>query len=366
MSNLLPGIFSRKWKDGFHVAYLSPDRESKWYYCTADQCHARERPLKIKDPLLLVLSADLFFCARFAPGGKNSNMARKAARMQAAHFFPHQNQNQESFLCYSNVEDILVVFARQQFQDLLRQELELVQKADLVTAAPIMAWKMYFPQEPFIWQESGIVCSVSEQGFSYGISSPQSSSSEELPGLSWEDLLTDFARREPAQHSLRIPVHSALPSSGSSRRYIWYASAVSLAALLFIGGQAIRLQKTQAKLNQAQQKIEAKYREILGPDPGNDPYGRLLYLAEQSRSTSEQGLNMLDLLRFMSGNVPENFLLQSISFSGDTGTIKCLVADYDQLETMLNKLKAYHKLKFSLFRASNVDQGVEAILRIEA
>ncbi len=54
--------------------------------------------------------------------------------------------------------------------------------------------------------------------------------------------------------------------------------------MLFISGQYHRWQQSQVQADEWRNKLKETYVSALGPNPGSDPYGKILYKLDQLKA----------------------------------------------------------------------------------
>ena len=145
------------------------------------------------------------------------------------------------------------------------------------------------------------------------------------------------------------------------------AVLVTIIGLLFISGQYRRWQISKDKAHEWREKLREVYVTALGPNPGSDPYGKILYKLDQLKNGGNQGngVDVLGLLAVLSESAPVGIEIEGINLGADSGNIRAKVASYEEIDSMMEKLAASTTFNFVLEQANNIEGGVSISLRAE-
>lgn len=153
----------------------------------------------------------------------------------------------------------------------------------------------------------------------------------------------------------------------SYKPYLFSALMVTLLGLFFITGQYHRWKQSQDAADMWRQKLQEVYVSALGPNPGSDPYGKILYKLDQLKSGGGDGggVDVLGLLSVLSQSAPVGIEIESLNLGSDSGNIRGKIGSYEEVDAMMEKLAASPLFNFVLEQATNEDDGISISLRAE-
>jgi len=97
---------------------------------------------------------------------------------------------------------------------------------------------------------------------------------------------------------------------------------------------------------------------------GDDPFGRLLFHHGQMQRPNRSGPDTLAILGRLSVAAPPDFHVESFSLGQNSGILRARLADYDQLETLIQSLDSQEAPHFDLDQASSADEEIVFTLRV--
>ena len=327
-------------------------------------------------PVILLLPDRFFFY--FQPEGlqaMNSRSLRKAALLQMRHYFP-AGKATDIGIFPSGKGAILGYFTKPELKDFLEEHAELAGQANIITTSFILTHEAALTGDVDVWSwrggegeralyaegqlfffrgdEEEVRSRMTRQGLAPDAASP----------LLLGEVLTDIWRRNRSWSSYKLPIKAQRTGDARLPHLTRTAVAATLVGFLFIMGQGWRLSDANTQLAAQEEAIRAVYKEVLGPKPGNDPYGRLLYAVDKLQSRSTSGIDVLEVLEDLSRNAPPDLYVESMSTGSDSGTIMGILDDYDTLEKLLEALKSQARYSYTLEQATNTKTGIRITLKI--
>lgn len=315
-----------------------------------------------------------FFQPKGSEGG--GKKLRAAAEMQMQFLFPRMGGEQERGVLTGSGQNMLGFFSAPGFKAFWEEHKKLLERANVVTTSFVMAWQAAHAlgRQAFSWTTpDGLTALYAQDQLHYfpGDEAECRKRAEELGvqdenlTLSWEDALSALHQGKLVLPRLRLPLmHSGAADTLNARRWGWYFAAVALLGLLFCAGEFMRHHSLRQEANRWDGALVMAYKSILGPNPGNDPYGRLLAQIERLRGSHSQGLPVLRLVAELSENAPEGFTIDNMVLSGDGGTLRARIGSYNELDEMLSRLKDT-EFGYTLEQAVNTNQGILITLRVQ-
>ncbi|MBI9112661.1 hypothetical protein [Maridesulfovibrio ferrireducens] len=363
-----------------HIYILSfTGQEHQWMLFDGTKLSESEEPgPKNKYPVVALLPDPLFFF--FKPSGVNkSRHAKSATLMQMNYSFPEQNGGFKvlrpsggAVLGYTS-HDLL-----SRFTD---QHREVLSKATVLTSEFAVCWRAAVADGLSVWSwkgQSGMRLLASGDALTYFRGGDEEFHNRfdrlKLDGKP-EEIELEKACKVLAEKKIRW-ARLNLYSDGSSKEdksavidfkpFIIAAVLTSLIGILFIVGQYHRWQLSQVAAKEWRGKLQEVYVSALGPAPGSDPYGKILFKLDQLKSGGgNKGVDVIGLLALMSDSSPVGIEIESINLGADSGNIRGKVSTYEELDGMMEKLTASGQFNFVLEQANNVESGISFSLRAE-
>ncbi|CCO23261.1 hypothetical protein [Maridesulfovibrio hydrothermalis] len=354
--------------------------EHQWMLFDGETLSGSQGPAeKNRNPVIALLPDPLFFF--FKPRGvTKSRHAKSATLMQMNYSFPMQDTGFNvlrpsggAVLGYTS-HDLLDRF--------LDRHREVLSKATVLTTDFVVCWRAAISEGLSVWNWKGqggmrILASGDEFTYFRGSEDEFSSRFDRL-GLDGtpEEINLEAACSILNKNKIRwARLNLAAGKKAGSEKgavidykpFIVSAVLVSLIGLLFIVGQFHRWKQSQDKATEWRTKLKDVYVSALGPSPGSDPYGKILYKLDQLKSggTGGGGVDVLGLLAALSQSAPVGIEIEGINLGADSGNIRGKVGSYEELDTMMEKLAANAQFNFILEQANNVDGGISISLRAE-
>ncbi len=353
--------------------------EHQWMMFDGDRLSESEGPAeKNRLPVIALLPDPLFFF--FKPRGVlKSRHAKSATMMQMSYSFPMQEQ--EFKVLRPSGGAVLGYVEHDLLNRFLERHREVLSKATVLTTAFTVCWRAAVAEDLSVWAWKGqgmrILACGEELSYFRGNEDEFKSRFERF-GLDGEPELMDlgkacslFAKKKIRW--ARLNLVNGLRSGTDKSVVIDYkpfaiaAVLVSLIGFLFIAGQYHRWNQSSASADAWRDKLQKVYVEALGPNPGSDPYGKILYKLDQLKSGGGNagGIDVLGLIAVLSESAPVGITIEGFSLGIDSGNIRGRVSSYEELDAMMEKLAANSQFKFVLEQANNVDGGVTISLRAE-
>ncbi len=355
------------------------EQEHQWMLFDGKNLSESEGPdPKNKYPVVALLPDPLFFF--FKPKGVNkSRHAKSATLMQMNYSFPDQNfgfkvlrPSGGAVLGYTS-HDLLDRF--------LETHRDVLGRATVLTSAFTVCWRAAVAEGLSVWSWQGqegmqILASGDELTYFNGGEGEFTSRYDRL-GLDGnpEDMTLEKACKvfedkkiKWARLNLISGTSSVVDKSVSIefKPYIIAAILTTLIGLLFIIGQYHRWGLSQDAAAEWRVKLKEVYVTALGPTPGSDPYGKILFKLDQLKSGGgSKGVDVLGLLSFVSDSSPVGIEIESINLGADSGNIRGKISSYDDLDGMMEKLSSSGEYHFVLEQATNAPDGIIFSLRAE-
>lgn len=344
---------------------------ARWRLCTSQGMTDTEASSPGRIPVLALLPDRFFFCHLSADlqGGKRRRL-RQAEQLRLGHIFPEPEASEQTMVLDTG-NHILGCIRGSGLDDLIQDNLDLLTRCSAVTTPLILSlalqsihgrssWTLHIPGDPLIH--------VQETGLEYIRATPGQSDSAPEPDqnrasvLGLEELMRCLCRKPGSWKGFSLPLQELEKSRQKSFFVLKAAAVLFLAGLLFCAGDLFRLHRTGRTAQEWQQQLESLYTRALGPDYGPDPYGLLLYQAEQAAGPQTRGIDPLDLLAVLSRAAPENLTVNSLSLDLNSGTITAGLESYQDMENMLQNLAKAPRYSFTLEQADSRDSLVETVL----
>lgn len=355
-----------------------PDSEPAWLRLEGASLVPADPPSAKSDAVLLALLPDRFFfyMQPSAVQTKNARALAAAARLQMQHSLPPLPEGRETGLLRPVKGRILGFVRRPDLSAFVERHREALARAHTVTTSFILAWHAAQENDLADWTWDGAegesALAVQDLLF-YFRGGPEELANrcrsllpagEQPSRLVLADALADLRKRGRKWSQLRLPLKISREDDADLRPLVRTAAVFTLIALLFIVGQAVRLSAAKSRADQWRSETSTLYSQVLGPDLGSDPYGKLLFALDQLNSGGTHGFDVLDCLATLSRQAPDSLAVESMNLSGDSGVLTASVKAYDQLDAFMDGLKAQSRFQFTLDQATNTDKGVKFNLRV--
>jgi type II secretory pathway component PulL len=164
---------------------------------------------------------------------------------------------------------------------------------------------------------------------------------------------------EPIQPEL-----TGLPEA-EHHRYGRILLGMTLAGLLFLAGQSVRLWQEHRQAERLQHAMTEVYRRALGGDPGRSPYGRLQFELGKLRAESAQRLDMVELLAALSRRAPEGVRITSLSMATASGVASGVAAKPEDFQRYQAALAAEASFTFTVSKTDLFAQPLRFELNVK-
>lgn len=329
-------------------------------------------------PVLAVLPDELFFYLSPPRGGVRGRVAKNAIQMTLRHSFPALMPTQQTGVVQIARDEVVAFCSHPKLEDFFKEHHAELERASILSTEFILAKALARSMnlQSWVWESGDSLWALTTQDQLLYFPG----SEEELQAR-----LATYKIREPLQrvHSRDIfvqlaehqvsPTRFSLPLVGVTKEYSAISRFTSKSAMLFIMfimmlciGQGLRYYAALSSANAQQRAISAQYVTVLGPNLGDDPYGRLLSMLEKARRGANNGVNLLGLLACVSSGAPAGLTLDGFSLTIAGGMLSGQARSYEELDTWLRGLSASKEFSFSLDKASTVGKQVEFSLSVRS
>lgn len=351
-----------------------------WKVFDGDSISECEEPgVKDRNPVVALIPDPLFFF--FKPKGVDkSRHAKSATMMQMNYSFPGGEEGGFKVLKPAG-NAVLGYTSHDLLPQFMERHREVLARATVVTTAFAVCWRAAIAEGLSVWSWKGqggikILSAMEDMTYFKGSEDEFRKRFESL-GLDGEPEQMDleqackiFRRKKIRWARLGLVTAGNGKSDKASvidfKPYIAAAVMVTLVGALFIAGQYRRWQVKHDEAGQWRAKLRQLYVSALGPNPGGDPYGTILYKLDQMKNGGGgNGVDVLGLLATISENAPVGIVVESLNLGTDSGNIRGMVSTYDDLDEMMENLSTNGRYKFVLEQADNVDNGISFSLRAE-
>lgn len=353
--------------------------EHQWMMFDGSSLSESDGPAeKNRHPVVALLPDPLFFF--FKPRGAiKSRHAKSATMMQMNYSFPVQEQ--EFGVLRPSGTAVLGYAQHDLLGQFLDRHREVLENATVLTTEFTVCWRASVAEGLSVWSWKGqgtrILACGDELTYFRGGEDEFRSRFERL-GLDGDpELMTlakaceIFAKKKVRWSRLNLVTGSRSKSDKSVtidyKPYAVAAVLVSLIGLFFLAGQFHRWQQSQQQAEEWRGKLKEVYVSALGPNPGSDPYGKILYKLDQLKSGGGDGggIDVLGLLAVISDSAPVGIVVEGFSLGTDSGNVRGRVSSYEELDAMMEKLAANTQFNFVLEQANNIEGGISISLRAE-
>ncbi|MDZ7762787.1 MAG: hypothetical protein U5L00_21370 [Desulfovermiculus sp.] len=327
-------------------------------------------------PILAVIPDRYFF---FYLPGKQQGTRRKnlhqAVQLQIKHLFPPPGPGEETQVLDTG-QDVLAAFYGPKLQSFVHRHRDLLTQANIVTTPFLMAralmykvptpsWSMHNPGDPILLLTNNTVHSIfgNEQELERRMKTLHC---DPPPvHLKLPELLLDLSHASIPWNRFRIQLPDV--NNGPKHPRIFFNAAIALliVGFLFCCGELLNMRSAQRDKKQWEQTLDTLYTQTLGPEYGSDPYGLLLYRAEQFRDQENQGLDVLDFLGRLSQAAPQGLRIHGLSLGIDSGTVQASLDSYEFMDKFIQDLQSIQAYDFSLHQADSTEDRVQITLRVE-
>ncbi len=342
----------------------------RWHLCTSQGMTHADPSSQGGLPVLALLPDRFFFCHLPAElQGKNRRRLRQAEELRLRHIFPDPEPAQQTMILDTG-RHILGCISSSELSTYIRDNLNLLTRCRAVTTPLILSlalqdihglssWTLNNPGDSWIHvQQTGLEYLQFPGQQSNSAPGPDQS---QAPELSLDKLLQCLSSRSGSWRSFNLPLQELEKGRQKSFFILKAAGVLLLSGLLFCAGDLFRLYRTGQTAENWQKRLESLYTRALGPDYGPDPYGLLLYQADQGPGRQTTGIDPLDLLAVLSRSAPESMQVRSLSLNLDSGTVTAGFESYQDMEKMLQQLSRAPKYNFTLEQADSRDNLVETV-----
>lgn len=330
---------------------------------------------KSRLPILAVIPDRYFFY--YLPGplrGTRRSHQYQAVQMQLNHLFPSPGPEERTRVVDTGPE-VLAAFSGPKLQSFLQQHRDLMSRANTVTTPFLLAralmlasntpsWLMHNPGDPYLLVTENSLHTIYGDEKELHQRIQILGCENALIHLDLPQLIVRLSQTALPWTRFRVGLSELEPASPHTKALFKAAAALLMVGLLFCSGELLKLRSVQKDTQQWTQALDSLYTQALGPDYGADPYGMLLYRAQQSQNRHSRGVDVLDLLGRLSRKAPQGFWIQDLSLGIDSGTVQAGLQNYEQMETFLQDLQTIEGYDFTLDQADSAEGKVEFTLKV--
>lgn len=350
------------------------DNQPVWKLFASGGCEKVDKPGKnSRLPILAVIPDRYFFfylCHNLQ--ARNRKTMLQAARLQMKHIFPDQDQQHAPQVMDTGTH-VLGIFRAKELESFIGQHRDNLALAGTVTTSFLLGlavmpdqdqpeWVMRNPGDPVILLREDKL-----EYFSGDSSELEQRMKNQGPGcglreVGFDELTSRLNSAAVPWSRLRLTLPELESGKGQAAALLKTALGVLVIGLLFCAGNFFNLRSIVQEKTQWQQELDTLYISSLGRDYGPDPYGMLLYRADQSAHSRNQGLDFLDLLGHLSRAAPQDLIVESLSLGMDSGSLRASLDSYDHMEKFLQDLKTSRKYDFTLDQADSSEDRISLVL----
>lgn len=356
-------------------------QEPVWKVFDGNSFSECEEPaVKDRNHIVALLPDPLFFF--FKPKGVDkSRHAKSVTLMQMSYSFP--GEGEDMFKVLKPAGNAVLGYAAHDFLPLfMEKHREVLSRATVVTTSFVVCWRAALAEGLSVWSWSGQggmkgLYAMEDMWYFKGSDKDLQKRFEslELDGetekMDLEKACTIFSEKKIRWAKLGLVTTGNGKADKAAdldfKPFITSAILVTIIGFFFVFGQYHSWQVKHDEAQQWRKKLRQLYVSALGPSPGGDPYGTILYKLDQLKNGggTGHGVDVLGLLATLSESSPTGMVIDSVNLGQDSGNIRGLVSTYDDLDKMMEKLASNGRFKFVLEQADNVDKGISFSLRAE-
>jgi hypothetical protein len=345
-----------------------------WEQCTSGRTKKVDKPVKkSRLPILAVIPDRYFFF--YLPRelrAKNRKTLLRAASLQLRHIFPAGDQEQSPEVLDTGTH-ILGLFRSAElasFVDRHRDELSL---AGCVTTPFLLGLAVTTQTDKPDW----IMQNTGDPAILVGRDKLEyfSGDHRELDqrvrihgpdprprAVQFEELTARLSKEPVSWNRFRITLPQLASGQGETGLILKSAMGLFIIGLLFCLGDFFKLRQVVQEKTKWEQELDILYVRALGPGYGPDPYGLLLYRADQAAGSSSPGLDFVDFLGRLSRAAPESLVVESMTLGMDSGTLRASLDSYEKMEKFLENLKQSQVYGFTLDQADSSGGKVNLVM----
>lgn len=343
-----------------------------WYF-VQDRKHKLSRPPQGSTLPVVAIIPDhyFFFYQPRKATGNNRKLLIQAAKLEMRHSFPPAVQGEVIHILEAGSR-IVGCYQSKELESFLKRHEELISKANVVTTFLVTALNVLPPSEYKSWVFAGSDNNktlVHEHFLEYFAGDEQElearmsrlGAESNIPRLESEDIVSAFSSSSVSWKKLQVPIPGM--QDGGSRSSLMLKAAIVLfaAGMIFCAGEYFKLKTARMEMQAWEQELSILYADALGPDPGPDPYGLLIYKASVVNQPSAMGTDLVKLLGIISRAAPEALVIESMSLTMDSGLVRASLDNYDQMESFLERLRQERDYTFTLDQAESSDGKVSLV-----
>lgn len=330
--------------------------------------------LKRRLPILIIIP-DHYFFFHFMPHlqGSKRKALRQAAQLQIGNLFPEPRTDERPVIIDTG-KYILGCYPSLELNSLLKKHSHYFANAHGITTGLLLALEMLPLDSDTSWLLSTPgqpVTLINHNTLQY-FSGDQREIDQRVNMLSHEyrlekttlnDLISQLSVSGRPWTGLQLSLPHFEKDNNLTGTVLKAALIILTTGLLFCAGQFFQLRAVQTEQKAWEQELQSLYVRALGPDHGSDPYGLLLFRANQTQNKS-QGVNFIQLLGLISQHAPQGMNIENISMSTDTATITVYMDNYQQMEKLLEDLADSSVYRFTLDQADSVEGRINAVMSV--
>ncbi len=350
------------------------DCKPVWEICGPNGRKKADKPSrKSRVPVLAVIPDRYFFY--YLPQNlqaKNRRTMLRAAELHLRHVFPAPHEK-ESLEIMDTGTHILGIFHRPDLDSFIRDNQDDLTMAGSISTPLLLGlalmprtgnqdWILRNPGDPTIMFSRNKLDYFSGDEQELKQRMDILGSGPEFHTVDIDSLLARLSATPVPWSGFRLTLPRLESGRGQPLTLIKAAMGVLVVGLTFCLGDYFKLRSITQEKTQWEQKLDALYTRALGPEYGPDPYGLLLYHADQASGRAARGLDFMDFLGHLSLAAPESLIIETITLSMDSGSLRASLSTYDKMEIFLDNLKQASGYAFTLDQADSSEGRVNLVL----
>lgn len=344
-----------------------------WEQCTSGRTKKVDKPVKkSRLPILAVIPDRYFFF--YLPRelrAKNRKTLLRAAGLQLRHVFPAGDQEQSPEVLDTGIH-ILGLFRSNDLDSFVARHRDELRLAGSVTTPFLLGlgvmtpdnpeWVMRNPGDPIILAGPGRLEYFSGDGRELDQRMNTQGSGQKPALVSFGDLAAKLSGNPVPWARFRLTLPQFASGQGETGLILKSAVGLFIIGLLFCLGDFFKLRQVVLEKTKWEQELDILYVRALGPGYGPDPYGLLLYRADQAAGSSSPGLDFVDFLGRLSRAAPESLVVESMTLGMDSGTLRASLDSYEKMEKFLENLQRSQVYGFTLDQADSSGGKVNLVM----
>jgi hypothetical protein len=267
--------------------------------------------------------------------------------------------------------------SKPELSEFLNKHKALLERARVVTTKFVSAWSAAGAEELSQWtfhDGNGVKALSGEDGLHFlstGDAEYQRraqampDAGKNIKSIDWSRVLPHFGTRKIKPSRLHMAPHGMGAAGQSNTWKIVSFVSITLIALMLCSVEIRQMRALNDTEKGLQLGLDSLYEQALGSDPGNDPYGMLIYKYDRLRGSRINSVDLIRLLAVLGGPAPAGTLVEDVNVNVTEGFVRGTVKDYNVLEAWLAELNKDPQYRFVLEQATALDNRISYSLKID-